>query len=728
MNNYLLFYIIISYFLLNKITMAQFTENDYINEFNNKECGTPERTFSIPFFPVDYDTLKMLVVFAQYPDDNWNPNQYDPNAQATLYWQNIGMPYWATGIISPNTLNVGNSNITAYFRDASLGKYWVIGDVYPNIYIFQNSSSYYHPSSGRHIGHAVRELLENLDPYIDFSQYDKFAPYDPFNKRHPDGVVDFILIVFRFFKGTEPATGSGVASLGGTNNNFGNEDFITTDEGLIIYAGYPGSGAISTQLTPWGYNIHCHEFGHYILGGHRNHMGLFNLMNGNGNSFISSDEREFLNWGPSPFIPTSNSTFILQDYGNTGKYIKFTKGNYTYYLENRRRINYHLSNQWTNWPFYTYNPFVSMSPDSSLLIHRYYNSIESANGKWQWKVSTQYPTRFIVDSINNGRYVNVFFYDLPNRYFGETIFNLFKKDAVDYYTGQPFFYQKASYAAGGDSNTCFDIGYNQVYSPWSNPGIKINNPSDSFAVEIIGKTTEGNLIVSVFFNNLTETSPSKPQKLTASRQYISYPPNAFRTRLDWYHNLEPDIQKYKIYRGEITIPGIDPVNYSFLGETTDTTFLDQTIILYRGTSGGGTCQYVFKKFAYRISAVDNTNKESVRSEKDSISGYSDPCAPHDSPIQKGNNRDIILKYSLNQNFPNPFNPTTHIKYSIPFDELVRIKIFDILGREVKTIINENKIAGEYIVYFDGSSLASGIYFYKLETNNFICIKKMLLIK
>lgn len=156
--------------------------------------------------------------------------------------------------------------------------------------------------------------------------------------------------------GTEPLTNSGVAALGGTNYNFGTTNYLVLD-GDTIYASYPepwnphGSGAISTQLTPWGYNIHCHEFGHYIFGGHRNKMGYFNLMNTNGNSFISSDEREYVGWNPSAFTPTGNSTYVLRDYGLTGDYIKFTRGQYNYYVENRRRISYHLSNQWTNWPF-----------------------------------------------------------------------------------------------------------------------------------------------------------------------------------------------------------------------------------------------------------------------------------------------------------------------------------------------------------------------------------------
>jgi Secretion system C-terminal sorting domain/Kelch motif/Galactose oxidase, central domain len=85
-------------------------------------------------------------------------------------------------------------------------------------------------------------------------------------------------------------------------------------------------------------------------------------------------------------------------------------------------------------------------------------------------------------------------------------------------------------------------------------------------------------------------------------------------------------------------------------------------------------------------------------------------------------------YSLSQNYPNPFNPSTVIKYSLPKAGLVKLVVFDILGREVRTLVNEVKTAGIYSVNFDASSLASGVYFYKVESGDFVQTKKMLLIK
>ncbi|MFA7360926.1 MAG: LamG-like jellyroll fold domain-containing protein [Candidatus Kapaibacterium sp.] len=86
------------------------------------------------------------------------------------------------------------------------------------------------------------------------------------------------------------------------------------------------------------------------------------------------------------------------------------------------------------------------------------------------------------------------------------------------------------------------------------------------------------------------------------------------------------------------------------------------------------------------------------------------------------------KYSLSQNYPNPFNPVTKINFTIPKSGLVTLRIYDVLGREVSTLVNEIKNAGTYKVYFNGSSLSSGMYFYKVSVNGFTDVKKMMLIK
>ncbi|HSW54406.1 MAG TPA: FG-GAP-like repeat-containing protein [Ignavibacteriaceae bacterium] len=89
---------------------------------------------------------------------------------------------------------------------------------------------------------------------------------------------------------------------------------------------------------------------------------------------------------------------------------------------------------------------------------------------------------------------------------------------------------------------------------------------------------------------------------------------------------------------------------------------------------------------------------------------------------------LPTEYEITQNFPNPFNPTTTLRYSIINPELVRIIIYDIMGKEVKTLVNEFKQAGSYEVQFDASEIVSGIYLYKIESSSFVQTKKMILLK
>jgi hypothetical protein len=85
-------------------------------------------------------------------------------------------------------------------------------------------------------------------------------------------------------------------------------------------------------------------------------------------------------------------------------------------------------------------------------------------------------------------------------------------------------------------------------------------------------------------------------------------------------------------------------------------------------------------------------------------------------------------FNLSQNYPNPFNPSTTIKYALPKDVNVNLKIYDLLGREVKTLVNEFKKAGYYEITFNFIDFASGVYFYRIEAGNYTNSKKMVIVK
>jgi hypothetical protein len=110
---------------------------------------------------------------------------------------------------------------------------------------------------------------------------------------------------------------------------------------------------------------------------------------------------------------------------------------------------------------------------------------------------------------------------------------------------------------------------------------------------------------------------------------------------------------------------------------------------------------------------------------------------HTQLFRKGDISSLLIpeSFSLSQNFPNPFNPSTTIKYSIPFvgarysaSPIVLLKIYDVLGSEIATLVNEEKAPGNYEIVFNGVNLPSGIYFYKMSCGNFSETKKLVLMK
>ena len=102
------------------------------------------------------------------------------------------------------------------------------------------------------------------------------------------------------------------------------------------------------------------------------------------------------------------------------------------------------------------------------------------------------------------------------------------------------------------------------------------------------------------------------------------------------------------------------------------------------------------------------------------------------PAQTGvaNEEDPLLaeSFKLNQNYPNPFNPSTVISYQLPASGKVTLKVYDLLGQEVATLVNTTMSAGAHEVSFDASRLASGMYIYRIQSGNFIQTRKMLLVK
>jgi len=86
------------------------------------------------------------------------------------------------------------------------------------------------------------------------------------------------------------------------------------------------------------------------------------------------------------------------------------------------------------------------------------------------------------------------------------------------------------------------------------------------------------------------------------------------------------------------------------------------------------------------------------------------------------------EFALGQNYPNPFNPSTTFKYEIPKESYITLKVYDILGREVTTLVNEQQRAGYYEIDWNAVNNSSGVYFYKIQAGDYVDTKKMILLR
>jgi hypothetical protein len=260
-----------------------------------------------------------------------------------------------------------------------------------------------------------------------------------------------------------------------------------------------------------------------------------------------------------------------------------------------------------------------------------------------------------------------------------------------------------------------------------------NNTDSSFS--IWGSST---CIARIAFNNVQFEIAC-----TADEREFKFPPHSSRT---WVWELNPEVLGIPVKDGQQVI-------YGFCGG------LDDSIKITAPKYYGGRLGVGFSTTASLKTLRDSLNVTVINSDTLNainkivewwqINNYSIDSLvniyKNDSRFQfidayrplmfidefaTSVNRSTVLpyQYSLSPNYPNPFNPTTVIAYSIPKSGNISLKIYDLLGREVATLVNEIKQAGNYEVKFDGSKLASGIYLYRIQSGNFNYTRKMILIK
>ncbi|MDZ7292130.1 MAG: T9SS type A sorting domain-containing protein [candidate division KSB1 bacterium] len=225
---------------------------------------------------------------------------------------------------------------------------------------------------------------------------------------------------------------------------------------------------------------------------------------------------------------------------------------------------------------------------------------------------------------------------------------------------------------------------------------------------------------SVFFvagharNMTVETAPDSGYSVdnlvpaTPSNVVLSILPTN-KVSLKWDDPVDPDFQYFAVYRG--TTPGFDPKLTKPIATLIGTTYTDSDVVFGN-------------KYYYRVSAFDFSGNESLPSPE--------LLASITSVAERGNG-GVPTEYALEQNYPNPFNPETSIKYQLPLASHVKLSIYTSLGQEVRRLIDGTQPAAYHVVAWDGrdnngNPLPSGVYFYRLETENFTAIKKMVMMK
>jgi hypothetical protein len=203
---------------------------------------------------------------------------------------------------------------------------------------------------------------------------------------------------------------------------------------------------------------------------------------------------------------------------------------------------------------------------------------------------------------------------------------------------------------------------------------------------------------SALWNFITTVPPAKPELIAVTPDSIES--GSFRFKFNW---------KKTQYADQYLLQTSDDSTFAYVYKSASTSDTAKTL------SGFPEGQNYY--WRVRASNVSGSGPWSTLS--------SFPTTP---TAVKGEEGGIPTEYSISQNYPNPFNPTTKIKFALPQRSLTKLIIYDLLGREIQTLINKELEAGYHEINFDATNFPSGVYFYRIQTGNFIQTKKMILMK
>ena len=667
--------------------------------------------------------LKVLVVFAKFKGDT----------SSHQYWPIDSYPTEMNEFIDPD-MQKGSThflNLTNYYNQMSFGKFKVTGKSigaktpYPISHYIMPDKNYLNRSM------AITDILNSIDDSIDYREFDNWTYVSNYNHRNsPDGIVDMIIVIWRGLVLSEQW--SGEASLG-----YGSE-FLVENNQEKIRMGYsyqtdsltPGSGV---TIQYWGergrernFKNCIHEVAHWLIQKDDsylkfNHTFWGMLTPGSEGICASTIEREKLGWMNPTLITDTSLDIEIGDNVTTSSSIKYHPPNGLpneyFYFENHQKLS-------------IYDDATSNLNDKGIFVLQVSNNnyyardcirVLTSDGFWDWS------SPFHSDCWGN---------DLPafqkkcvnrNGFGNRDKISLSDSCCSFLY---PFINKNGEvecndWLHGYGFKNSFDTTFNDVFSPWSNPPAKTcNYQLTDFSMEILNQIGPS---ISVKFrtNNALGCKPSKPP--IGINPIKSDEENNLRIiSLVWGADnwdkspIEPDI------------------NWSELQMRIDSSDWES---IYSGTDRfWNDSNYAYNKIgdisvSFRARVRDNQNKWSM------WSNVYETIKTNNNLTSLGDkNENHLTEYYLSQNYPNPFNPRTTIKYTIPYVEThlpadrqgryasVQLNVYDILGREVATLVNEEKQPGEYEVEFNAANLPSGVYFYQLSTEGFVQSNKMILLR
>ena len=761
--------------------------------------------FNDRYFPI-------LIVFVQfYSDPVDQSNSFWPVGQAPNYMDDMIINERQSGSNWWNSYN--GYDVSDYWHETSRGKLHAIGNAYS--IILPQTEAWYNTQSNRTqlINKDIYEKLKLQISGSDWEFYDKWTGSGTGNfSWGRDGKLDMMYVVFRSNQpGTLANTAEGWVPLGSAQNEVSGQGYPVYTDGSYTLHINGSHSAIGSGLYVTGRGGPCsrelflevmaHEHGHYLFGS--GHVTYSKMAYGSGREFsLSPWEMVKLDYIVPRSVNYSNPVHVLGDYssrggvaGTTGEIIEIPgSGNELFLLANRRKVS-----DWDRRmsgdtlaedPKNYLNPNVNPEYGKGLYIYHIQNGynysgsnkmdMECADGLWNWEQQVGYATPswsqteqhdillrmtpsynndfYTSGSCNNRDGMSVYCSNSQSWYSpGKAhTYNPYISGTDRAYTNDLSYWYSLEFF--GDRWDAWNVGYNEIFSPWSSPNTKDQNNNHTniyvWYKSLNSSTNEATLeIYKVGQNGETENSilektpPSRPMGIKVGEYYpggaVCHP------KVEWVHNMEPDmnrntggglgsqVKRYKIYRSTTNTMSSVPYNYTHIATVdinpnTSPSYIDYAVNKFTCESLEGDPNAVPYPVRYRIKAVDSYEDESVYSDFSSTEGILDEGGSGKEE-EGGDNititgSELPTVFSLNQNYPNPFNPTTNIQFDIPTPEFVTLKIYDIAGKEVATLVNEYRNAGSFVIGFNAGYLSSGIYFYKIKAGSFEQTMRMVLVK